>query len=103
MAKVNCWEVKKCGREPGGNRVAEFGICPATTEESSDGLNSGKNGGRICWAIAGTFCGGKVQGDFAQKHISCMSCDFFKQVKSEEEANKFQLLKPNQSFRASNK
>jgi hypothetical protein len=30
------------------------------------------NAGRICWAIAGTFCGDKVQGDFAQKSVSCM-------------------------------
>jgi len=27
--KVNCWEFKKCEREPGGNRVDEEGECPA--------------------------------------------------------------------------
>jgi hypothetical protein len=100
MAKTNCWEFKKCGREPGGAKSKEMGICPATTEASCTGMNGGKNAGRICWAIAGTFCGGKVQGDFAQKSVSCMSCDFFKSVKQEEGAEKFNLLKPGQKYAA---
>jgi len=98
MAKINCWEFKKCGREPGGAKNKEMGICPATTEVSTNSMNGGKNAGRICWAIAGTFCGGKVQGDFAQKSVSCMSCDFFKTVKQEEGADKFVLLKPGQKY-----
>jgi hypothetical protein len=28
--KLNCWEVKKCGREPGGVKVKELGVCPAS-------------------------------------------------------------------------
>jgi len=28
--KLNCWEFKKCGRQPGGPKVAELGVCPAT-------------------------------------------------------------------------
>ena len=31
--------------------------------------------GRICWAVAGTFCEGKVQGTFAQKYADCRKCD----------------------------
>ncbi|MBI5057832.1 MAG: hypothetical protein HZB61_14565 [Nitrospirae bacterium] len=103
MAKLNCWEFKKCGREPGGVKSKEMGICPATTEASCSGMNAGKNAGRICWAIAGTFCGGKVQGDFAQKSVSCMSCEFFKSVKQEEGADKFILLKPGQKYAAAAK
>lgn len=79
--KQNCWEFKKCGREPGGPKVADLGVCPAAISGASDGINGGKNGGRYCWAVTGTFCGGKVQGTFAQKQLSCMSCDFFKQVR----------------------
>ncbi len=41
--------------------------------------------------MTGTFCGGKVQGSFAQKQKSCMECDFFKLVKGEEAAN-FKLM-----------
>ncbi|MFO7971262.1 MAG: hypothetical protein R6U40_05875 [Desulfobacterales bacterium] len=63
----------KCGREPGGIKADEFGICPAADDISFDGINSGICGGRICWAVAGTFCDGKVQGTFAEKRESCMS------------------------------
>jgi len=98
MVKENCWEVKKCGRTAGGAKVAELGVCPAATDASAEGLNGGKNGGRICWAITGTFCGGKVQGSFAQKQVSCMGCDFFQKVK-QEEGIKFSSLKPGQTYK----
>ncbi len=98
MKKMNCWEVMKCGREPGGSKVHELGVCPAATDVSCDGLNGGKNGGRICWAITGTFCGGEVQGSFAQKRLSCMNCDFYKQVKAEEGLDNFVQLKPGQRW-----
>ena len=80
----NCWEYMKCGREPGGIKADEFGICPAAADISFDGINSGTCGGRICWAVAGTFCEGKVQGTFAEKRNSCMSCSFYKTVQEEE-------------------
>ncbi|PIX39266.1 MAG: hypothetical protein COZ56_18015, partial [Armatimonadetes bacterium CG_4_8_14_3_um_filter_58_9] len=91
--KQNCWEFKQCGREPGGSRVAVLGICPAATDASNNGLNCGVNGGRTCWAVAGTLCGGKVQGTFAQKRLACMACDFFQLVRPEE-GNQFTLLGP---------
>ena len=99
MGKMNCWEMKKCGREPGGARSKEFGVCPAAEDNTSDGLNSGKNGGRICWAVAGTFCGGKVQGDFAQKQVSCMACEVFKLIKTEEGREDFALLRGAQRYK----
>jgi len=98
----NCWEIKKCGREPGGAQVSHLGVCPAATDASGNGINSGKNGGRICWAIAGTFCGGKVQGDYAQKAVSCMTCDVFKKIKTEEGGN-FSLMKTGQTYHAATK
>lgn len=97
MQKLNCWEIKKCGREPGGAKALEFGACPAAIDSSSDEMNDGKNGGRLCWAIAGTFCGGLVQGEFAQKHASCMACEVFKQVKREQ-GFAFRILKSAVSF-----
>ena len=75
--RQNCWEYIKCGREPGGNKVAELGTCHAASAKKLNGLNFGINGGRICFAISGTFCGGKVQGTFAQKLGSCTKCDFY--------------------------
>lgn len=91
--KQNCWDVLKCGREPGGAKERELGVCKAATETSYNGLNSGKNGGRICWELSGTLCGGKVQGTFAQKRTTCLGCDFFKLVRGEEGAENFKLKK----------
>ncbi|MBU1076911.1 MAG: hypothetical protein KKH98_06425 [Spirochaetes bacterium] len=84
MAKKNCWEVKLCGREQGGKKVSELGVCPASNTVKADGVNNGKNGGRACWVIAGTLCEGKVQGIFSFKNVTCKECDFYKQVKDEE-------------------
>lgn len=95
MEKYNCWELLQCGREVGGEKVAELGVCPAATSTKSDFLNSGKNGGRICWAIAGTLCGEKIQGVFAQKRETCRMCPVYLLVKSEEGEN-FQELLPGQ-------
>ena len=98
MTKQNCWEFKNCGRESGGAKVPELGVCPSATDASSNGLNGGKNGGRICWSVAGTLCGGKVQGSFTEKHFSCITCDFFKMIK-EQESKDFLLLKPGQEYK----
>lgn len=81
---VNCWEYIKCGREPGGAKEKDMGVCPAAVVESANGLNRGENGGRICWSVAGTYCLGIVQGDLAKKEITCFDCEFFKKVKKEE-------------------
>jgi len=82
--KLNCWEFMRCERAPGGEKAAEIGECPAATDTSFDGINCGKNAGRICWAVAGTCCGGKVQGTFAEKRSSCTGCDFYLTVQAEE-------------------
>ena len=77
----------KCGREMGGENVAECGICPAAIDESFDGINEGENAGRICWAVAGTCCRGEVQGTYAEKRKSCISCPFYKSVQEQEGAS----------------
>jgi len=87
MGAINCWEFKKCGRQPGGAKAVELGVCPASTETKVGGVNSGKNGGRACWAIAGTLCGGTVQGTYTSKFVNCTQCDFYQLVASEEGAN----------------
>jgi hypothetical protein len=55
---MNCWEFKKCGKEK---------TCPAYPQH-----------GTHCAMVAGTLCGGKVQGSFALKLVNCMECDFWK-------------------------
>ena len=86
MVKLNCWEAEECGRQPGGIRSQEFGVCPVTTETRASGINSGINAGRACWAIAGTLCGGEKQGNYTQKLKKCLDCSFFNKVRQEEGA-----------------
>jgi hypothetical protein len=83
-AKRNCWEFKKCGREPGGTHVGEFGVCPAAVERKLDEVHGGKNAGRACWVVAGTLCKGQVQGTFAAKFGACETCEFYLAVREEE-------------------
>ncbi|GBE17254.1 hypothetical protein BMS3Abin15_01094 [bacterium BMS3Abin15] len=95
MEKKNCWEIKKCGRESGGSKVLGLGVCPVPEETKINGINGGKNAGRVCWAVAGTMCNGEIQGEFAKKRMTCLNCEVFEQIK-EEEGDKFQLLVPGQ-------
>jgi hypothetical protein len=78
--KQNCWEFKNCGRGPDSDGDS----CPAATDKRLDGVHGGKEGGRVCWVIAGTYCGGKPQGYFAQKFTDCSLCDFYNLVRDEE-------------------
>jgi hypothetical protein len=71
----NCWEFKKCGREPGGEKAEQTGTCQVAIATFVNGLNGGINGGRICWAIKGNFSNNKVQ---------CVNCDFFYLLEREE-------------------
>jgi hypothetical protein len=86
-SKLNCWEFKKCGRQPGGTFEKVLGTCPATLEERLDGAHDGTNAGRACWVVAGTLCKGEMQGTYAQKFRNCEACDFYLSVKSEEFPN----------------
>ncbi len=88
--KLNCWESKKCQREPGGAMAAELGVCPAAEPSEFDGKNSGSMAGRYCWKVAGTLCDGEVQGSSAAKMLSCSACEFFVAVKCQEGA-KFEI------------
>ena len=64
---LNCWEIIKCERHKGGKKVNELGECIA----------SKKGMGHSCWAVAGTLCGGKIQGTHAQKNGYCTSCKVY--------------------------
>ena len=65
--RQDCWEFKRCGREKGGAKVSEMGVCPAWPDHGKD-----------CAIVKGTFCGGAVQGDYASKIAHCAKCDYFK-------------------------
>ena len=63
---MNCWEFMKCGRGDGGEKAEDMGICSAYP-----------NHGKHCARVAGTLCGGEVQGIFAVKLANCLQCDFY--------------------------
>lgn len=84
--KLNCWEHKGCGREPGGGKEAVAGTCPAAVEDRLHGIHGGRNAGRACWVVAGTMCEGEVQGTFAKKCARCIDCDFYQAVSRQEGA-----------------
>ncbi|MBI4710030.1 MAG: hypothetical protein HY759_02855 [Nitrospirae bacterium] len=63
----NCWEIRKCGREKGGVNEHILGVCPAYPDN-----------GHSCWIVAGTFCLGEIQGTFAQKETTCLTCEVYK-------------------------
>jgi hypothetical protein len=83
---INCWEYKKCGREPGGHQAGKYGVCPASIEKDLDGVHGGENAGRSCWVVEGTMCDDDVQGTFAGKIDHCFQCDFYAKVRKEEAA-----------------
>jgi hypothetical protein len=83
--KKNCWEFKQCGRETGGVNADTLGVCPASTAEGLEGIHGGKNAGRACWMVAGTYCRGKTSGTFISKYKDCKECDFYKHVREEED------------------
>jgi signal transduction histidine kinase len=69
--KIKCWEFVKCGVEnTGGAAVIR---CPSYPDY-----------GRICWAVAGSFCGKKVTclpgGAIPRQLGDCRKCEFYKGV-----------------------
>lgn len=81
---LNCWEFQGCGREPGGDRAGERGPCPASTEAALDGAHGGANGGRSCWTIDDTLCGGEPSGAHEHKIHECRKCAFHLRVQVEQ-------------------
>ncbi len=87
MRQLNCWEYKKCGREPGGSKADELGVCPAATETRLNNINYGKNGGRACWGVPGTLCCGDFQNNNVLRLAACAKCDFYQLVSDQEDWN----------------
>ncbi len=92
MVRRNCWEVKQCGQGPEQRKNDGKPICPAARSGPYDGINRGKFAGRFCWAVTGTFCGGRMQGMFTRKFIDCLNCAFFQEVDRQE--GRFLVLTP---------
>ncbi len=81
---VNCWQYMSCGREPGGASVDRLGVCPVTTDTRFDGVHGGKNAGRACWVIAGSFAKDAQETAGVSGRKDCTACNFYKAVQNEE-------------------
>jgi hypothetical protein len=79
---LNCWEYKKCGREPGGKYVEKYGICLVAIEKNCDGLNGGKNGGRSCWLWRESACAKIMKKSSIQNIRECRACAVYNSIKS---------------------
>ena len=84
--KLNCWEFKNCGREPGGILADQLGICPIAVQMKRDGDNSGIAAGRVCWTIPVADQHGRTLKSCADK--ACLQCSFYKRVHFEEQPTK---------------
>ena len=85
--KMNCWEFTHCGRQPGGEKSGELGICNVSVEQLTHGVNNGINGGRACWAVKRKFnANADVQCscDRDQQLDNCLQCEFYSTVREEE-------------------
>ena len=76
---INCWDFRQCAHGPGSTDP-----CPVVDDVASDGVNSGKNAGRICWTVSNTPCFNNDANSFPQKRKICVSCSFYHRVKREE-------------------
>ncbi|GAB0056052.1 hypothetical protein SIID45300_00352 [Candidatus Magnetaquicoccaceae bacterium FCR-1] len=96
--KQNCWEFFNCGR----SRHApdqDGSFCPVSLIGAYDGINGGRDAGRACWNIEGTFCsfsacgtGDDQRGTFDFKKAQCQKCAF-KALVIQEEGETFQEKK----------
>ncbi|MCU0722414.1 MAG: hypothetical protein MUC63_02155 [Planctomycetes bacterium] len=84
MARLNCWEATGCGREPGGAKARETGVCPAAVDLALFGTNGGACAGRACWVVAGTFAPGPASCARARDLPSCLVCGFYRRVVREQ-------------------
>ena len=88
--KLNCWHFMGCGKQINKDPsvcLKNACACPASIEQSFDGVHGGKNAGRVCWLVLQTQCYGSVQSTYEQKYETCSGCDFYRLVVDEEGAN----------------
>jgi hypothetical protein len=88
-ARLNCWEQLKCGAETCTR--GDQGWCPVPFDESLDGVNGGKNGGRTCWSVVGAKCrAGDAASPPGDAEV-CVACPVLSTVRNQEGPVWFQL------------
>lgn len=64
---MECWEFMKCGRQAGGSRIEELGVCPAWPDH-----------GQACSLVAGRLCRDMVREIYDRDLDTCQDCDFYR-------------------------
>jgi hypothetical protein len=82
--KINCWEFRNCGMEPGGIISKIYGECPVPKMMKRDGVNGGKGAGRDCWTIMHASASGNGPFICRNSRISCILCEFYHRVQGEK-------------------
>lgn len=85
--KLNCWDFFHCDKQAAGIDEKHAHVCPACLEAKLNGIHGGKNGGRACWVVKGTKCGGRITRTFIPKFIICRLCEFRRIVINEESSD----------------
>jgi hypothetical protein len=62
MRYKQCWEARKCDREPAAESRRENDICPASLSWQFDGVNGEQNGGRFYRGFLERYAGAKNKG-----------------------------------------
>ncbi len=79
---MRCWEIKRCGREVGGARVDEYGVCPVSRMMSDHNGDVEEADVVLCWRETNTLCGVVYGGAGAVKMMHCSDCEYYKQAMS---------------------
>ncbi|XCN75156.1 MAG: two-CW domain-containing protein [Candidatus Electrothrix aestuarii] len=82
--RMNCWEFKQCGREPGGSNIEKYGSCSVPVSVEHNGINNGKNGGRSCWILREAACEKIMRACRVDEIKECRQCRFHIHVKKSE-------------------
>jgi len=83
--KLNCWEFRNCGMEPGGVFSKIHGACPVSLSMKHDGRNGGRAAGRVCWEIMDNPNKLQSEPSCRSNRIPCCQCSFYNRVNYEEE------------------
>ncbi|MCI5118739.1 MAG: hypothetical protein D3913_12480 [Candidatus Electrothrix sp. LOE1_4_5] len=77
-SEINCWELKKCGREPGGKNIEKYGLCFVSVS-----IN-GRNGGQFCWSLRESACESIMQECQVNELKECRQCTFYISIQESE-------------------
>ena len=84
---MNCWEFKKCEREPDGKNSEKLCVCEASVENKFDGINHGNNAGRYCWKVKISEENQNEAAETLSAIMTCIECDFSLKSKQKKRIN----------------